>query len=136
MSIQETIDALESRTLQLSLKPEEPAPLFSLPSRIANALLLDQSKAYTIGNVLTAFHTYILNHSLAVGRGLLKADGLFTPAGHSSHIPYSSRPSSYQQSCASHIPYSAPSSSHQQSCASHIPYSAALKNLCEKLKPA
>lgn len=118
MSIQETIDALESRTLQLSLKPEEPAPLFSVPTPLANALHLDQTKAYTIGNVLTAFHTYILNHSLVAGRGLLKADGLFASAGNPTHIPYSARPIS-----------------HQQSCASHIPYSAALKNLCRQLNP-
>jgi hypothetical protein len=102
----ESYEALESRTLQLSLAPEKTPPLFSLPHTLAHTLMLHPSKHYTIGVILTAFHTYILNHSLALRGGLLKPCKLFphtlAPAGN----------------------------------ATHIPYSAALKNLCQQLKPA
>lgn len=62
---QEVVDQLESRTLQLSLAPETPSPVFSLPPALAHALLLHTTKTYTIGVILGAFQTYILNHSLA-----------------------------------------------------------------------
>ena len=119
---QEAVNALESRTLQLSLNPEAPPPIFSVPTPLAHALMLQPSKYYTIGNVMTAFHTYILNHSLCQGGGLLTLDEPLTrglaPA-----------------SCASHIPYSAPRGLAPASCASHIPYSAALVHLCRQLQP-
>jgi hypothetical protein len=62
---QAVVDELESRTLQLSLAPETLPPVFSLPPALAHALMLQPSKDYTIGVILGAFHTYILNHSLA-----------------------------------------------------------------------
>lgn len=90
---QEAVNALESRTLQLSLKPEAPTPLFSLPAPLAHTLMLQPSKHYTIGNVMTAFHTYILNHSLCQGGSLLALDEPLTrglaPASGANHISYS-----------------------------------------------
>jgi hypothetical protein len=62
---QEVVDQLESRTLQLSLAPEMPPAVFSLPPKLAHALLLHTTKTYTIGVILGAFQTYILNNSLA-----------------------------------------------------------------------
>jgi hypothetical protein len=62
---QEVVDQLESRTLQLSLAPETPPAVFSLPPKLAYALLLHTTKTYTIGVILGAFQTYILNNSLA-----------------------------------------------------------------------
>jgi hypothetical protein len=62
---QEVVDQLESRTLQLSLAPETPPAVFSLPPKLAYALLLHTTKTYTIGMILGAFQTYILNNSLA-----------------------------------------------------------------------
>jgi len=113
---QQEIDALESRTLQLSLAPDAEAPLFSLPASLASALMLQPSKHYTIGVILSAFHTYILNHSLSAGNGFLRPDNLYNPV---ESIPYSARPSL------------APAGN-----AMHIPYSAALAHLCRQLLPA
>jgi len=62
---QEVVDQLESRTLQLSLAPETPPAVFSLSPKLAHALLLHTTKTYTIGVILGAFQTYILNNSLA-----------------------------------------------------------------------
>lgn len=62
---QEVVDQLESRTLQLSLAPETPPAVFSLPPKLAYTLLLHTTKTYTIGVILGAFQTYILNNSLA-----------------------------------------------------------------------
>ncbi len=86
---QEAADALESRTLQLSLAPEAPSPLFSLPPPLAHALMLQPSKHYTIGNIMTAFHTYILNHSLVQSGGLLKVNTLFALERNAPSISYS-----------------------------------------------
>lgn len=89
---QEAVNALESRTLQLSLNPEAPPPLFSVPAPLAHALMLQPSKYYTIGNIMTAFHTYILNHSLCQGGGgLLHLDERLIYNLHSphKHISYS-----------------------------------------------
>ena len=89
---QEAVNALESRTLQLSLNPETPTPLFSLPTPLAHTLMLQPSKHYTIGNIMTAFHTYILNHSLCQGSGgLLTLDERLIHNLHSphKHISYS-----------------------------------------------
>jgi hypothetical protein len=62
---QEVVDQLESRTLQLSLAPETPPAVFLLPPKLAYTLLLHTTKTYTIGVILGAFQTYILNNSLA-----------------------------------------------------------------------
>ncbi len=88
---QEATDALESQTLQLSLAPESPTPLFSVPPPLAHALMLQTSKRYTIGMILTAFHTYILNHSLGRPNGVLALDT------HIAHI----------LNCPQKLPYSA-----------------------------
>ena len=71
---QEVVDQLESRTLQLSLAPETPPAVFSLPTKLAHALLLHTTKTYTIGVILGAFQTYILNNSLAGSGSGLGAD--------------------------------------------------------------
>jgi len=87
---QEAVDALESRTLQLSLAPEAPPPLFSLPPSLARPLMLQPSKHYTIGMILTAFHTYILNNSLAgTGSGVLNLNAPLAAALHTTPTQHS-----------------------------------------------
>ncbi len=88
---QAVMDELESRTLQLSLAPETPPPVFSLPPVLAHALMLQPSKHYTIGVILGAFHTYILNHSLSGASAVLTLDSALKSilAAPQQTIPYS-----------------------------------------------